>query len=57
MTQALRGDALPAGTAPHQGSLTVLGAVYKQITAPFGEFGHDALVASTRRAGQRERDR
>jgi hypothetical protein len=48
MTQALRGDALPAGLRRHQGSLTVLGAVYKQITAPFGEFGHDALVASTR---------
>jgi hypothetical protein len=26
----------------------VLGAVYKQITAPFGAFAHDALVASTR---------
>ena len=48
MTQALRGDAVPAGLRRHQGSLTVLGAVYKQITAPFGEFGHDALVASTR---------
>jgi arylsulfatase A-like enzyme len=48
MTQALRGDAVPAGLRRHQGSLTVLGAVYKQITAPFGEFGHDTLVASTR---------
>jgi hypothetical protein len=48
MTQALRGDAVPAGLRRHQRSLTVLGAVYKQITAPFGEFGHDALVASTR---------
>ena len=48
MTQALRGDAVPAGLRRHKGSLTVLGAVYKQITAPFGEFGHDALVASTR---------
>ena len=48
MTQALRGDAVPAGLRRHQGSLTALGAVYKQITAPFGEFGHDALVASTR---------
>jgi hypothetical protein len=48
MTQALRSDAVPAGLRRHQGSLTVLGAVYKQITAPFGAFGHDVLVASTR---------
>jgi hypothetical protein len=48
MSQALRGDAVPAGLRRHEGSLTVLGGVYKQITAPFGEFAHDALVASTR---------
>ena len=48
MSQALRGDAVPAGLRRHQGSLTVLGGVYKQITAPFGAFAHDALVASTR---------
>ena len=48
MSQALRGDAVPAGLRRHQGSLVVLGGVYKQITAPFGELAHDALVASTR---------
>jgi len=48
MSQALRGDAVPAGLRRHQASLVSLGAVYKQITAPFGEFAYDALVASTR---------
>jgi hypothetical protein len=48
MSQALRGDAVPRGLRRHEGSLVVLGAIYKQITAPFGEFAHDALVASTR---------
>jgi hypothetical protein len=48
MSQALRGDAVPKGLRRHEGSLVVLGAVYKQITAPFGAFAHDALVASTR---------
>jgi hypothetical protein len=48
MSQALRADAVPRGLRRHERSLVVLGAVYKQITAPFGEFAHDALVASTR---------
>jgi hypothetical protein len=51
MSQALRGDAVPPGLRRHQRSLVVLGGVYKQITAPFGEFAHDALVASTRALG------
>jgi hypothetical protein len=48
MSQALRGDAVPPGLRRHRRSLALLGAVYKQITAPFGAFAHDVLVASTR---------
>jgi hypothetical protein len=51
MAQALRGDAVPSGLRRHQATLVVLGDVYKQITAPFGRFAHDALVASTRALG------
>jgi hypothetical protein len=51
MSQALRSDAVPSGLRRHQGTLVILGDVYKQITAPFGRFAHDALVASTRALG------
>ncbi len=45
LTQALRGG------QGHGRTLTVLGDVYKQITAPFGRFAGDTLVASTRALG------
>jgi hypothetical protein len=47
LSQALSGDAVPSGLRRDQAALVVLGDVYKQITAPFGEFAHDAMVAST----------
>jgi hypothetical protein len=57
MSQALRGDAVPPGLRRHRRSLALLGGVYKQITAPFGAFAHDVLVASTRAlAGGSEAD-
>jgi hypothetical protein len=43
LTQALTGRAARGGRG-----LVALGAVYKQITAPFGRFAGDTLVASTR---------
>jgi hypothetical protein len=46
LAQALEGRAAP-GPLRDRG-LAVLGDVYKQITAPFGRFAHDTLVASTR---------
>jgi hypothetical protein len=45
LTQALQG-----GQA-HGRTLVALGDVYKQITAPFGRFAGDTLVASTRALG------
>jgi hypothetical protein len=40
--------AVPAALRAHHEKLLELGAVYKQLNAPFGEFSTDVLVASTR---------
>ncbi len=40
--------AIPQTLFAHRETLLRLGAIYKQITAPFGEFGMDTLRASTR---------
>jgi hypothetical protein len=48
ITQALDPSALPPEVQRHQVSLEVLGAVYKQLDAPFGQFGHDSELVSTR---------
>jgi hypothetical protein len=46
LSQAL--SAVPKGIRGHERTLVLLGDVYKQITAPFGQFAGDTLVASTR---------
>jgi hypothetical protein len=48
LTEALQAGAIPQGLRQHRETLERLGTVYKQLTAPFGEFGHDTLAASTR---------
>jgi hypothetical protein len=48
LTQALETRAIPQGLRAHRATLDALGAVYKQVTAPFGSFGHDTLAASTK---------
>jgi hypothetical protein len=40
--------ALPQTLRAHRETLLQLGAVYKQLNAPFGTFGMDTLIASTR---------
>ena len=45
LTQALSSK---HGHSHHQATLVILGDVYKQITAPFGQFAGDTLLASTR---------
>jgi len=40
--------AVPQTLRAHRETLLRLGAVYKQLTAPFGQFGMDTLVASTK---------
>jgi hypothetical protein len=40
--------AVPQTTIAHRATLLQLGAVYKQLMAPVGEFGRDTLSASTR---------
>jgi hypothetical protein len=39
--------AVPESLRAHRGTLVLLGASYKQLTAPFGEFGMDTPEAST----------
>jgi arylsulfatase A-like enzyme len=39
--------AVPQSLRAHRATLIGLGAVYKQLTAPFGQFGMDTLRAST----------
>jgi hypothetical protein len=48
ITQVLDPGTLPPEVQHHQGSLEALGAVYKQLDAPFGQFGHDSEIVSTR---------
>jgi hypothetical protein len=40
--------AVPQTTIAHRATLLQLGAVYKQLMAPVGQFGRDTLIASTR---------
>jgi hypothetical protein len=48
ITQALDSSTLPGEVRRHQLSLQALGAVYKQLDAPFGQFGQDSETVSTR---------
>jgi hypothetical protein len=44
----LDASAVPQSLRAHRETLRRLGEVYKQLNAPFGSFGKDALIASTR---------
>ena len=48
ITQALVPAAVPTALAADQTSAEMLGTVYKQINAPFGQFAQDMLIASTK---------
>ena len=47
ITQILDNQATPKGLHQHGNTTADLGAMYKQINAPFGKFALDTLVAST----------
>jgi hypothetical protein len=47
ITEPLHDWALPRSLRQHQEKLERLGAVYKQVNAPFGRFAMDLLAAST----------
>ena len=47
LTDFLRSSALPRGQRHDGESLHELTTVYKQVTAPFGDYGHNTLLAST----------
>ncbi len=47
LTQLLETRVLSKELRKHRETITRLGGVYKQVTAPFGQFAHDTLVAST----------
>ena len=48
VTQVLSPSALPAGMRFQLPLIDDLGAVYKQLNAPFGQFSHDSEIVSTR---------
>jgi arylsulfatase A-like enzyme len=48
ITQVLDGKATPKELDKHGNTTAELGAVYKQLNAPFGSFGLDTLQASTK---------
>src|SRR6266540_2604539 len=48
VSQVIQGWALPDSLQDSRGTINALAAAYKQLTAPFGEFGMDTLRASTR---------
>jgi hypothetical protein len=48
LIEALDKDATPKALNEHKKATTGLGAIYEQLNAPFGRFGMDVLVASTR---------
>jgi hypothetical protein len=48
ITQALVPSAVPAALAVDQSTVESLGAAYKQINAPFGQFAQDMLITSTK---------
>ena len=45
--EILNGNVVAHGLNVHRGSLQALGAAYKQLNAPFGQFGMDTLDFST----------
>jgi hypothetical protein len=47
VTQALDPSTLPPEMQRHLVALEALGAIYKQLDAPFGQFGHDSEIVST----------
>jgi hypothetical protein len=47
ITELFDGAALPDDLSDHPKTTTQLGAVYKQVNAPFGAFAMDTLTAST----------
>jgi len=47
LLEPLAASAVPQSLRAHRETLLRLGTVYKQLTAPFGQFGMDTLVAST----------
>jgi hypothetical protein len=48
VTQALLPSAVPAALAAEQSTIEMLGATYKAINAPFGQFVQDMVVTSTK---------
>jgi hypothetical protein len=48
LTEALDKHAIPQRLFEHRNTTNELGAIYEQLNAPFGQFGTDTLVASTR---------
>jgi len=46
-TDFLKSAALPRGLRGNREGLNELGKVYKQLTAPFGDYAHNTLLAST----------
>jgi hypothetical protein len=48
LTEALDKHAIPQTLFQHRNTTIQLGAIYEQLNAPFGQFGMDTLVASTR---------
>jgi hypothetical protein len=47
VTELLTGSATPKSLHDHSKTTQQLGAIYKQVNAPFGQFAGDTLVAST----------
>ena len=47
IVEPLDPSALPKSLRMHHGALIDLGAVFKQLNAPFGQLGHDTLMIST----------
>jgi hypothetical protein len=48
ITEAFVPGAVPAGLAGEQSTAEALGAAYKAINAPFGQFAQDMLITSTK---------
>src|SRR5262249_59752446 len=48
LVEQLEHWAVPKSLATHGGTVRKLGETYKQLNAPFGQFGMDALAISTR---------
>jgi hypothetical protein len=48
LTEALDKHAIPQTLFEHRNTTNELGTIYEQLNAPFGQFGMNTLVASTR---------